>query len=202
MWPLCRYLYATWLRDPRPVLLAELRQALGDQDPDLDARIQRHVERGHATLDAAAITGYAGLSVVPAPHALDVAGVRLWTWCALDAVAIPAAFGLSARVRSAARNTERPFAIDVRDGVVQDADPVLSLLLVPPDQEGTMYGGTCTHIAFYDAPLPVPPTGGCFISVTTAARWGRQLWDPFAGRAARRPPRTSARMNDARGVTP
>lgn len=46
------------------------------------------------------IVGVYGLSLLPTAHALDLDGQALFTWCALDAVGIPAALQAEARIRS------------------------------------------------------------------------------------------------------
>jgi alkylmercury lyase len=58
-------------------------------------------DAGEANLDEAGrVVAVAGLSVVPAAHQLVLAGVPLYTWCAWDAVGIPAALGVDASVRT------------------------------------------------------------------------------------------------------
>lgn len=84
------------LRGGRPVPLATLTEATGLAPEALDAALTELVAAGTVTLADDEVVAAAGLSVVPAAHRVRLDGVDLWTWCAFDAIGIPAALGLDA----------------------------------------------------------------------------------------------------------
>ncbi len=106
------------------------------------ATLETMVDQGLATVDGDQITGIGGLSLVPAPHALQWNGRPYWTWCALDAVGIPAALGKSATVSS--RIVPKGDAVTLRfeDGVWQHPDRTLGIRLAEPDRARPLCVGT------------------------------------------------------------
>jgi Alkylmercury lyase/DprA winged helix domain len=62
------------------------------------------------------LVGTAGLSVVPSRHRLELDGRVFHTWCALDAVGIPAALGVDARAATACPWCGRELALEIRAG--------------------------------------------------------------------------------------
>ena len=97
-------------------------------------------EHGRITLEGDAITGAAGLSVAPASHRLHMAGHPLYTWCALDAVGIPAALGLDATIESSYADGGE-VRIEVAASTPRTPNAA-SIRVVPPDQERHLCGGT------------------------------------------------------------
>lgn len=57
-------------------------------------------EVGLLELEGDHLTGAVGLTLTPTRHALVLDGVALHTWCAIDALGIPAALGADATARS------------------------------------------------------------------------------------------------------
>lgn len=84
------------LRGGRSVPLATLTESTGLSPEALDAALTELIAAGTVTLADDEVVAAAGLSVVPAAHRLHLDGVDLWTWCAFDAIGIPAALGLDA----------------------------------------------------------------------------------------------------------
>ena len=62
------------------------------------------------------LTGILGLSVITAPHQLYIGEKQLFAWCALDAVAIPAALHTDATVNSRLVDKGREVTLFFRDG--------------------------------------------------------------------------------------
>lgn len=78
-------------------LAADTRLDIGDVRDALDAL----VGTGTATLDeGSAVTAVGGLSVLPAAHQMLLVGEPFGTWCAFDAVGIPAALRVDAVTRT------------------------------------------------------------------------------------------------------
>ena len=83
----------------RPVSLAQLGEALGISVESLEAVVGRLTAGGLVDRDASgAVVGAQGLTLVPGRHALALGGAAFATWCAYDAIGIPAALGESARI--------------------------------------------------------------------------------------------------------
>ena len=63
--------------------------------------ITEMVSRGMLVIDEhETVVGSHGLSLIPTNHQLSVEGRNLFTWCAADAVGIPAALGADAKIIS------------------------------------------------------------------------------------------------------
>jgi alkylmercury lyase len=70
-----------------------------------------------------AVIGSWGLSMVRTDHQLRIRGRDLYTWCALDAVGIPAALGEDAIIASRCAKCGAPVNIEMVAGHVKDAEP-------------------------------------------------------------------------------
>lgn len=125
----------------RTPTVAELAMS-GVSEAALTETLETMVGQGLATVDGDSITGIGGLSRVPAPHALQWNGHPYWTWCALDAIGIPAAWGGSARVTSRTASDGAPVVLTLEDGGWIDPDPTLGIRLAEPSVARSLCGGT------------------------------------------------------------
>jgi alkylmercury lyase len=109
----------------RPTRVESLSVAVGLPAPVVERAVARLVERGTMARDAATgeIVGTRGLSLTETPHALVLDGRRLYAFCAVDAVGIPAALGLDARVESRCHVCRRPLTLTFTEGAVTEATP-------------------------------------------------------------------------------
>src|SRR3954447_13132513 len=99
----------------RPITLAELSAASGmaNLGPMLEALTDAGwVDRG---IDGS-VTGSAGLTLGSAPHALTIAGTTFRTWCAYDALGIPAALRENATVDTACGVCATPITLSIVSG--------------------------------------------------------------------------------------
>jgi hypothetical protein len=69
------------------------------------------------------LLGSWGLSLLATTHELSIRGRTLHTWCALDAVGIPAALGEDAGVISRCQQCGVPVRIEMVKGQVEHAEP-------------------------------------------------------------------------------
>lgn len=122
--------------------MAELGEALGEAVDGVARSLHQMITQGLATLDGDRITGIGGLSLVPAPHALQWNGRPYWTWCALDAIGIPAAIGGIATVQSHVAPGGVPVSLIFEDGAWRNPDPTLGIRLVEPEVARPLCGGT------------------------------------------------------------
>lgn len=106
-----------------------------------------------ATLDALAgagridrdadgrVLGSAGLTIADGPHGLEIQGRTFRTWCAFDAIGIPAALGSDARISTACGVCGQPIRIEL-DGGRPTADSPARLWL--SDGGADMRADFCT----------------------------------------------------------
>ena len=68
------------------------------------------------------VIGY-GISLRKTPHAFEVDGQRLYTWCAFDTLIFPAMIGKTARVASHCPQTGEPISLTVGPNEVRHLEP-------------------------------------------------------------------------------
>ena len=68
------------------------------------------------------VVGSAGLSVVPDRHEIELAGKRLWTWCAYDILGIFGALSASGRASSPSPSGGQPIDVVYVRGLPQRDD--------------------------------------------------------------------------------
>ncbi|MGH7316802.1 MAG: organomercurial lyase [Candidatus Rokuibacteriota bacterium] len=86
------------LRRGLPVPVEELLATAPPSAEEARATLTLMARRGMAEVRDDVLVAIDGLSVVPTRHRLRSQGVELFTWCAADAVGIPAALGEDAEV--------------------------------------------------------------------------------------------------------
>src|SRR5437667_11720398 len=73
---------------------ADLAADLEVPQANIDAVVDGLAAKGRVELDSSGrVVGAHGLTRSPSPHSLTMGGTGLHTWCALDAIGIPAAAG-------------------------------------------------------------------------------------------------------------
>jgi alkylmercury lyase len=132
-----------------PVAVARLAQAVDRDEPDLAAVLDRwpNVHRD----DHGRIVAFAGLSLTPTRHAFDVAGRRLYTWCAWDTLFLPALIGREARVRSHCPVTGTEVRLSVGPAGVDEAEPARLLVSFPAPKTAVnadITASFCRHVHF------------------------------------------------------
>jgi alkylmercury lyase len=96
---------------------SELAQATELDLESVEQAVDSLVRKGQAVVDGAGgIVGSAGLSLVPARHRLRLEENEFHTWCAIDAVGIPAALGVDAAAATACPTCGRPIEVEFRQG--------------------------------------------------------------------------------------
>jgi len=109
----------------RPTRLDSLARTLDLSVVVVETAVARLVERGTMARDAETgeIVAARGLSLTKTPHTLTLDGHQVHAFCAVDAVGIPAALDLDARVQSRCHLCGTPLTITFAKGVVTDAPP-------------------------------------------------------------------------------
>lgn len=160
-------------QQPRPADL--------DADPAAVVALQG---RGLIVLDPdGRITGIHGLSATPTPHHISHADGAIHTWCAYDALGIPAALGIDAHIRTTCPTCGNPLDVTFTAGQpTADPDPRLWLPTAPCEH---VINDLCANANLYcnqdHLAATVPDTAvGNSVAITDAALLGRTTWSAGA----------------------
>jgi alkylmercury lyase len=105
------------LRDRTPIPPDELAALVGATRPIVVAALDGLAREGRIDRDRyGRVLGSAGLTLADGPHGLEIDGHAFRTWCAFDALGIPAALGVDARVATGCAVCGRHVGVDVRAG--------------------------------------------------------------------------------------
>jgi len=84
---------------------------------EVDEALRSLASGGRVELDAdGRVVGSAGLTLLPTPHRLTLGGVPLHTWCAIDAIGIPAALAEDALATTSCPRCGRELRIEFERG--------------------------------------------------------------------------------------
>jgi alkylmercury lyase len=95
-----------------------------------------------------------GLTLRPTRHKFNIDGKQLYTWCALDALFMPAVIGRPASVESPCAATGIPIqlAVDPTEGV-SSLDPSSAVVsLITPEQMSSVRTAFCNPSRFFATP--------------------------------------------------
>lgn len=99
----------------QPVSLRALAERTGMAEERIAASIRVQADRGNVRLnERGLVVGAGGVSLEPSRHRLRLGGMRLHTWCAVDAVGIPAALDAHALVETTCAYCGRAIRIELR----------------------------------------------------------------------------------------
>lgn len=107
--------FALLFGEGRPISPDELAAAAGGSDVGdilVDLAKSGRIDRA----DDGRVTGSVGLSLSDGPHRLEIGDRTFRTWCAYDALGIPAALGASAEIETACGECGSLIAISLADG--------------------------------------------------------------------------------------
>ncbi len=129
----------------QPATIGRLSQLTALEPSEVMGATQRLSDKGIVVYDpeAGMIVGSGGLSLRPTEHSLTLDGRALFTWCAADAIGIPAALGKDARINSICHACGEPIAITLTAGAVTAAIPDTTLVwVVEADTSQSVSGHT------------------------------------------------------------
>jgi alkylmercury lyase len=132
-----------------PVTIGRLASAAHRDERNVAATLHRwpNVHRDRQ----ARVVAFGGLGVTPTPHRFEVAGRRLYTWCAWDTLFLPALLGQEARVESACPVTGTEVRLTVGpDGAHEAQPPSLRVSFPAPASTVTsdITASFCCHVHF------------------------------------------------------
>ncbi len=105
------------LRDRTPVPPSELAGLVGADESSVATALDGLAGEGRIDRDdAGRVMGSAGLTLGEGPHGLEIDGHAFRTWCAFDALGIPAALAVDARIDTGCGVCGRPIAVELRAG--------------------------------------------------------------------------------------
>lgn len=157
----------------QPVAVADIAAASGPPQDEVQAALAQLPD---TELDEVGrVVGW-GITQRPTPHQFDVAGRRLFTWCALDTLMFPALLGEGASVSSPCHATGEPIhvRVDVDPDRITASHPTApSCRSSRPVRPRASAGPSATRSI--SSPAPTPPVGG-WPSTRTAAscRWRKR----------------------------
>ena len=147
------------------------------------AIIERLVAAGRLEIDdAGRLVGVHGVTTRPTRHQIRHADGTVHTWCAFDAIGIPAALGIDAVAATSCPDCGQDLDVTIRDGSVSGDDR--ALLWLPSGDCGHLMDEFCRHANLYcdrDHLLDTIDTigtdgSGDILSVADAAELGRRTW--------------------------
>jgi Alkylmercury lyase/Bacterial regulatory proteins, gntR family len=110
------------LRTGHAITTSELAAQLGASDTRIAAALDELTRAGLIERDATGdVVGAHGLTLTPARHHLVLDHIALHTWCALDAVGIPAALGVDAETSTQCGWCDRPITLTMIAGTPEPA---------------------------------------------------------------------------------
>jgi alkylmercury lyase len=186
------------LANGEPVSVSRLAGATERDEADLSSALHRwpnvHFD------DQGRVVAFAGLSVTPTEHRFEVAGRRLYTWCAWDTLFLPALLAGEARVESTCPVTGAQVRLTVGPDGVRAAEP-LSLQVSFPAPASTdtsdAIASFCCHVHFLagqDAAERwlADHQGGLTLSLADAVELGRLATQQLLADGRPRPERVAA----------
>jgi alkylmercury lyase len=182
--PLARELIDQLARG-EPVTVERLAQAV-DRDVHHLAAVLGRWPNIHRD-DQDRIVAFAGLSLTPTRHSFDVAGRRLFTWCAWDTLFLPALIGREAHVSSTCPLTGKEVRLTIGPAGIHDAEPARLLVSFPASAStvtSDITASFCRHVHFLagrDAAEAwlAANEGGLALSLNDAVELGRLATRPL-----------------------
>jgi alkylmercury lyase len=105
--------------------IEDLTSSSGLSRVTVDEVVGDFVRTGRAQLDGdGCLIGIVGLTTEATRHRLVLDGAPLFTWCAFDAVGIPAALQVDAAVFTTCGYCEGPIEVDIEKGSVPNDSPL------------------------------------------------------------------------------
>lgn len=175
--------WALWLG-----LRRTLPELLGDDIGALTEAADHLRSRGRLELsESGELVAVHGLARRPTPHRIEHDGGTVNTWCALDAIGIPAALALDARVRTRCPTCGFELAVPLSGGVPDPAPD--TVLWYPEVRRGHLVDDFCTAANLFCSPGHLERwragagTEGSVLTVGEVAALGPDVWSDVAKEA-------------------
>lgn len=170
------------LLEGRPVEPAAVIERTGLGHDEVAEALGALVTDGRARLDERGrIVGLAGLSLPPTRHRMVLGGRSLHTWCAIDAIDIPAGLGADADVSTTCPRCEGTLEVRIRAGRVRGGEGRVAW--APSKACASLIDDWCSeanlfcdvdHLAAWRAETGDP--GGLAMTLEDVEEFGRGHW--------------------------
>ena len=166
---------------------SELAATTGRELEAVKEAVDSLVRKGEAVADGAgSVVASAGLSLAPTRHRLRLGHDEFHTWCAIDAIGIPAAFGEDAVATTACPACGRPIEVEFREGRAT-SDPELRAWLPVQDCCASVVDDLCPDMNLFcnqehleDWRRGAGRRAGTALSVAETEEVGRRWWGDLA----------------------
>lgn len=172
------------LLDGAPLAAAEIAELSGLPLTDIEGGIHALISAGRIDLDEERVVGVGGLTLNTTVHALRLPNAEMHTWCALDAVGIPAALGLTATVETRCAQCDERIAVDVADGAATAAGHIV--LFCPTGQCDNVRADFCSAANLFcssahlsDWRAANPSAIGEELDLNATAELGHAMWGRY-----------------------
>ncbi len=172
------------LLDGTPRSASEIASSSGLALNDINEAIEALVQAGRIELDGDRIVGVGGLTLNTTMHALSLANAELHTWCALDAVGIPAALALKATIKSSCPQCGQPVTVNVESGTATAAGPVT--LFCPTGPVDNVRTDFCSAANLFCSPNHLdewrnknPTATGKHLDLAATTELGHAMWGRY-----------------------
>jgi len=130
--------------EARPITSNRLHEITGMPFEQVETIIDDLAHRGMIEIDRErGVVGSHGLSLIETGHRLNINGQNLFTWCAADAVGIPAALNMDALIKSECFSCKEPLTIKVSKGETSFvSQPDLRVWVIKADLGKSIVGCT------------------------------------------------------------
>jgi alkylmercury lyase len=132
-----------------------------------------------------------GITLNETAHAFEVDGLRLYTWCALDALMFPVMIGKTVRVHSRCPATRLSVSLTVSPDEVRHVEPASAVVSLPLlDSAPNIRSSFCCHANFYASASAASRSihqGMELVCVEDAFRLGRLIADLLTAGTAEAP---------------
>lgn len=122
----------TALAAGRAATLADIGDQSGLSVDEIRAGVEALAQAGRIEIDGDDVIGVGGLTLSETDHALDLPTASLHTWCALDAIGIPAALGIDAEISTTCPYCGARLHVAVTNG---DPQPAGAMKLLCPTSD-------------------------------------------------------------------
>ena len=173
--------FALVLHKRRPIDAADLARATGLTPHATHRAVTTLARAGWLDLDQQQrVTGAAGLSLANGPHRLKIGEGSFRTWCAYDALGIPAALGADGAIETACGQCGAPIRLPVHGGAPERGGP--EQLWLAEGEGDDLRGSFCTPTVLLCGPqhgvawAEAHGGRGQLLDLTAAARRGASDW--------------------------
>jgi alkylmercury lyase len=174
------------IRRHRRLSAAELAGTAGLNIDATEQMLDRLAQAGLVRRDERRrVVGIAGLSLEPTAHRLRLDSIELFTWCAFDAIGIPAALGIDGDILTRCWQCGASIELQLPAGHPSVGSP--RRLWLPPPARSNVFEQFCnlanlfcdsTHLRQWRTGQADPP--GRAVDLVEAASLGRDNWAAFA----------------------